>query len=319
MMRIRSGEVLLAVTLILGACISLAFVLAESAWALPFIATFTFGVAALVHTVSGKGPDEADVEEIRSKLWLRYHPHAAAEPAAAGAREAIEALIWDGANTRRDILADIQNLERAVTNSDGGSDRALAYVERVMDRQINKLRGVLSFDALIIAFLSLERQRIGTASLGPDYATGCLFLLGLVLLALVISSVMCLGLFRVVWSKPANFQDFETEHRTTVKLVAQRTKVVEKAVRLSEIAVVGAVGCFLLIELQTAFIPLGAGTPSAPLRGIQAQENSVSAAPAAVSNERSSSPREIRVEAQPKSDAQKVRPAASETPKPSGH
>jgi hypothetical protein len=294
---------MLAIIFTLGAAAGLLFVSSGCAWTLPFIATVTFGVAALLHTVAGKGPDEADIEAVKTNLWLRYHPRVAAERGAAGAREAVE--------------ADTEILERAAASADGASDRALAYVERVIDRQINKLRGVLSFDALIIAFLSLERQRIATASLGPDFATGCLLFLTLVLLMLVISSVMCLDLFRVIWSKPTNFQDFETEHGTTVKLVAERTKVVERAVRLSEIAVVGAVTCFLLIELQTAFIPPPSEMPPAtsPSTGVQKKDDS--AAPEALPARGAAAPPKGRAKARSESGERQVRPTASEPPKPS--
>ena len=198
-------------------------------WALPLLWLDVMLAAAIGYTASAKGPSPTDVEQIRQRLWLRYNPESTA-PA--------------GAETGP-----------APLRGNGGEDRALVYVERVMDRQINKLRGVLSFDALIIAFLSVERTRLPPAQDGADYAAACLFLMTGVLGLLVASSVMCLDLLRVRWSPPSNFDDFAREHATTVKLVAERTKTVERAVRLAEVGVLGAALTFCFVELGLRYFP----------------------------------------------------------------
>jgi hypothetical protein len=217
-------------------------------WALPLVCLAVILTAAIGYAGLAKAPCEADVEEIRRRLWLRYNA-----PGAASSTRGGEKLLAEAANLSETApaLAAAPPGEAGPVRSNGeaGGDRAIAYVERVIDRQINKLRGVLSFDALIIAFLSIERTRLPAAQAGADFATSCLFLIAVVLVLLVASSVMCLDLLRVRWPPPDNFTDFASEHRTTVKLVAERTRTIERAVRLAEVGVIGAVLSFFVIEL----------------------------------------------------------------------
>lgn len=133
-------------------------------------------VAAAIFVTGGwycwlaAAPPPDEVEETRRRLWLRYNP---AQADAAGAAATLTAAIPAEARSAETEAA-LQSLTGAASNAAGEGDRAIVYVERVLDRQINKLRGVLSFDALLMAFLSVERGRVPPLRPVLDFATACL-------------------------------------------------------------------------------------------------------------------------------------------------
>lgn len=139
--------------------------------------------------------------------------------------------------------------ERYKLNMDESEgDRAMSYVERVIDRQINKIRGVLSFDAIVLALVSLELRRInadGALSDGDAFLVAGLLASG----ALVIAACLkCLHMFRVEVAQPAHFGTFKAEFNSTIDLIIARLQPLDHAVRLSWWAVVYITAMILVFE-----------------------------------------------------------------------
>jgi hypothetical protein len=162
--------------------------------------------------------------------------------------------VWERNSPNQKVAADVKTAlwtrYRGTDPKDG--DRAVAYAERVVDRQINKLRGVLSFDALIMAFLSLERARIPAVQHHWDLPSWELLLLTVAILLLALSSCLCLRVFRVHWGATDAYEEFEKELTQIVQLVADRSAAVARAVSLSIIALIAAIICFGLVEFVSA-------------------------------------------------------------------
>jgi hypothetical protein len=138
---------------------------------------------------------------------------------------AIKETLWDrrGATAAAADRTDIRH-----------GDQMITYLERVIDRQINKARGILPFNSIIIAFLAIERARI---SYGFDDAEPVhrLILAGLfaAMVGLAVSSLLCLLLFLVRWGEAADYASFGSEVHWTVHALRRRSRIIECAVILS--------------------------------------------------------------------------------------
>jgi len=116
-------------------------------------------------------------------------------------------------------------------------DAAVAYVDRIIDRQLTKVRGILAFDGLILAFLGLISHGIGTLDVVAHHQPPILLLIGL----LAISSGICLAQFRSRWGYVADFLTFSREIAATLGLARRRSIWIERTVRLSLLALGGIV------------------------------------------------------------------------------
>jgi hypothetical protein len=116
-------------------------------------------------------------------------------------------------------------------------DRVVAYVERIVDRQINKGRGILPFNSILMSFLAFEAQRhiqISDQLLLDNVRN----LHPWILAALAISSVLLLELFWVRWSKRRIYTSFSEELTSACVLVRDRSLVLDVAIILSLASVV---------------------------------------------------------------------------------
>ncbi|HUB97558.1 MAG TPA: hypothetical protein VL993_16665, partial [Stellaceae bacterium] len=78
------------------------------------------------------------------------------------------------------------------------SDRLITYLERVIDRTINKARGVLPFNSLIMAVMSIEKNRLNiTFSFENAWPSWTIVYFYAVIFGLALSSYKCLELFLV--------------------------------------------------------------------------------------------------------------------------
>jgi hypothetical protein len=133
-------------------------------------------------------------------------------------------------------------------------ERAIGYIYRDVDRQINKARGVLTFDAL---FLAVVRGYY----LGPDEATlkaaagdfwGTLFFYD-PMCFLVVAILICLYLFLVRWGGDmSEYSVFESEFRAAANILRWRTIWLHFAVFLSGLSA-------LLIVFELLYV-VGPGT-----------------------------------------------------------
>lgn len=109
------------------------------------------------------------------------------------------------------------------------AERAQTYLERVVDRQINKVRGILTFDSILIVAI----RTLGTDSgekcflASRNIAVGCLW----------VAIFICLIMFVVHWGDVEHYRDAKTEFDLTTVLIRRRSTMVLMAVVLSGLAV----------------------------------------------------------------------------------
>jgi hypothetical protein len=124
------------------------------------------------------------------------------------------------------------------------ADRLMGYAERVIDRQINKARGILPFNSIVIAAFSYERaqllQKTPTIFNNVDVRFMLIFAMGL----LAVSSFLCLLLMLVRFGAVADYGSFTAEIAKTVHVVRKRAIVLEIAVVLSFVAL--AIGALMI-------------------------------------------------------------------------
>lgn len=116
-------------------------------------------------------------------------------------------------------------------------DAAVAYVDRIVDRQLTKARGILAFDGLILAFLGLIARATTKLDIATAHTVPVLLLMGL----LAGSSAICLFLFRARWGYVADLRTFSREIAATLALTRRRSFWIERTVRLSLLSLAGIV------------------------------------------------------------------------------
>jgi hypothetical protein len=129
------------------------------------------------------------------------------------------------------------------------ADRLVGYAERVVDRQINKARGILPFNSIIIAVLSIEKSRI-LSELWDIQTVITLLAFFVVLAGLIISSFLCLELFLFRWGESGRYLKFSDEFGDTIKLVRKRSATIEWATVLSTACLFGALLFVAMAELN---------------------------------------------------------------------
>ncbi len=116
-------------------------------------------------------------------------------------------------------------------------DAAVAYVDRIIDRQLTKVRGILAFDGLILTFLGLVSRGLPMLDIADHHKTPVLVLMGL----LAASSGICLFQFRARWGYVADLRTFSREISATLDLARRRSFWIERTVRLSLLSLAGIV------------------------------------------------------------------------------
>ena len=138
------------------------------------------------------------------------------------------------------------------------ADRAVAYTDRQVDRQINKARGILPFNSIIMTVLSFERSRMHLPTLSTTEFWDALILYWLptsafiaVLVILGTSSWLCLNLFLVHWNK-GHYGGYEAEVKETLRLFVSRSINIQWATIWSETSLF--VGLCLVIMTEGSAI-----------------------------------------------------------------
>lgn len=112
------------------------------------------------------------------------------------------------------------------------SEKAPEYVYRALDRQINKARGLLTYNALLFASFNLvTRSSTDKSTLILASAGGMLALL---------SCLPLLLLMVVDWGKPDKYKDAESDFKSALQTVSRRTRSVKLSLLLSSIATLAA-------------------------------------------------------------------------------
>ena len=133
-------------------------------------------------------------------------------------------------------------------NDRTGADRLVSYAERIIDRQINKARGILPFNSIVIAAFGFERGQIDQ-SLTVLNNVDVRFMLVLAMALLALSSLLCLVLMLVRYGPLASYAVFAAEIQSTIHLIRQRSVVLEVAIICSIVALVVGALMIGLIEL----------------------------------------------------------------------
>jgi hypothetical protein len=161
-------------------------------------------------------------------------------------REAIEASIRkrfpkDG-EPRGEPTPPRESAKPASQPTTEASETAIEYIYRIMDRQINKAIGLLAFDALLCAALTLvDAQKV--------FAEGTLWSKAPVAgAALALGS--CLPLLVILWLKwgaPSELENAEKELAAAMKVIWTRTHCLSLALYFSFGATLVAIVAFVKI------------------------------------------------------------------------
>jgi hypothetical protein len=124
-------------------------------------------------------------------------------------------------------------------NDAASGERAIGYIYRDIDRQINKARGVLTFDALFLAvvrtyYITPDEAKL-KAALG-DFL-GTLFFYNPTCF-LVVAILVCLYLFLVRWGNISRYGSFQTEFEDAAHTTRWRTIWLHFAIYLSGLSAV---------------------------------------------------------------------------------
>jgi hypothetical protein len=182
------------------------------------ILAISLGVILWSYVMIKRFPDTTEMGKIKNGIWQRY------------------------------TKDDFPSTAPGVKNQKDGADAAISYAERVIDRQINKARGILPFNSIVIAAFGLERTKL-QAGHEVLFNVNITSLLLFAMFGLAVSSVLCLALFFVRWAKSETYGFFHYELESTLDVLLKRSKIIEVAtiISLSSLIVGGAV--IGLIEL----------------------------------------------------------------------
>ncbi len=156
------------------------------------------------------------------------------------------------------------------------ADRLIAYAERVLDRQISKVQGILPFNAIVLAVISFERDRMPDTlalalpqslidavrglppaamhalEIATSYDVRVLGLLIMTMLGLALSSLLCLSLFSVKWGPIRHYGSFWHELSSTLGTIRKRSRRIEWATVISQACLIVSVVLVAAAELNGA-------------------------------------------------------------------
>jgi hypothetical protein len=152
------------------------------------------------------------------------------------------------------------------------ADRLIAYAERYLDRQISKGRGILIFNAIILAVIIFERTRmpdtLGLPSISIDWLGGptgfvsralalvstceiqVLYLAIATMLGLALSSLFCLALFTYKSGSSRGRESFYDDVAVSLRLVSKRGRKVEWATVIAQACLIVAVALVIIAEFN---------------------------------------------------------------------
>ena len=108
-------------------------------------------------------------------------------------------------------------------------ETAVTYLDRIIDRQLNKARGLLSFNSILIAALNIER------SAGHTTAHPCPT--DIASIAALVSCMPLLVMMYVVWGPLTTYEDPGAEIDRAVKLCCKRAYMLTASLLASGVAI----------------------------------------------------------------------------------
>ena len=116
------------------------------------------------------------------------------------------------------------------------SEKASEYLYRVLDRQINKARGLLTYNGLLLASFNFVTR----TQANPPPSKPVLVVAGAGGALALLSCLPLLVLMVVKWGDPAWYKDAESDCKATLQTVWQRTGWVRLSLGLSLVATLAA-------------------------------------------------------------------------------
>lgn len=136
---------------------------------------------------------------------------------------------------RDDFEASI--IERHSWDQNGGIDRAVDYVYKIADRQINKARGLLSYNALLFGAFRIVRPINGSTPFAVTIGS----------LSALVSCFPLLFLMYVAWGTRSDWRKSENDFHAMCSLIYRRSYFLTVALIISIFATFIAV-----VEVLTA-------------------------------------------------------------------
>ena len=121
--------------------------------------------------------------------------------------------------------ADRAEFEAAILNRFPGPaiEQAVVYADRITDRQINKARGLLSFNSVLFAVFAFHPDTFVMRPFGT--------------LLTLVSSLMLVLLMYVSWAPAKDFVSAETDFRNSCRVCYRRAWILTVAIVLSLVSV----------------------------------------------------------------------------------
>jgi hypothetical protein len=130
---------------------------------------------------------------------------------------------------RDDFEASI--IERHAWDEKGGMDRAVDYAYKLVDRQINKARGLLTYNALLFAAFRAIRPATGPVSRAITFGA----------LSALISCFPLLLMMYVAWGTRSNWKTSKNDFNAVCSVIYRRSYLLTTALVISGIATAIAV------------------------------------------------------------------------------
>lgn len=132
----------------------------------------------------------------------------------------------------------------------------LDHIDVAIDRQLVKAYGLIAFNALVMAVMTVEMSRLPAPILWDDSLSDILRvgMLG-VICGLAVSSGICLFMFRVYWAKPEDYGKYWGEFAFNISTLERRTHEIALGVFVSGISLALAVAIIVITELVLRPMP----------------------------------------------------------------
>ena len=195
-----------------------------------------------------RGQTKATVSDVHTALESAAAAQIAAKDSAADEKTAAAkltaALATEGAQAKL-VVQEILQMEATDSTVRSELDRALTYVERIVDRQINKVRGLLTFGGILILAIRLATPQ--TALTLQTFIQTLITAFSMACAWTVV--VFCLELLFVRWVKSTDLAKYSAEITNTIELARKRTILIQIAVALT-IASVIALGFAAVVRVS---------------------------------------------------------------------
>lgn len=118
-------------------------------------------------------------------------------------------------------------------------DRAIAYVERIIDREINKARGILPFNSILLVMVNFSHEYLKnfhSTNLCTEFLIHNTY--KIILIDLGLSCVLLLEMFAVFWGQVELYNEWEEEIETSIRLSRNRAMVLDVTIVVSAVCLI---------------------------------------------------------------------------------